>query len=496
MASSAAIIIALLYILLQYWTIRSTDRPAEASNVRSRPLIYSLGVAASGSSWLYYGSTGYAAQQGIEFIGLYIGILLVFTAGFPFLLKMGDLAKAEGITSISDFIGARYGKSFSVAAFVTSISTIGLIPYFALQMTAIHYLFDVVGGSYSPQDPTHHEDHIEVALLFVIAIGVFTILYSARTAQSTERYNGLLHALALDTIIKYGALLLVGIGSVAFFFGAPSEILQLVLTRQEQVPALQQSFSVGNFITLIVLGAASVFLLPSQFHLTVVQNRSDSELRMARWFIPVTLLVVGMFIFPMAIIGALVLPPDTSVDFYFIALPVLAEQDWIRYLAFAGGLAAAGSMMIFPSILLSIMITNDLLLPFLLWRASKTRSRQTPDFSKVLPGLRRASITMILLTAFAYQFTISGHVDFASLILISGTAMMQLVPAFLGGMIWRRATARGARWGMFGGIVVWAYTMVLPSVIDAHSPWLSSGPFGLPALRPNALFGLEASSVK
>lgn len=493
MASLAGIIVALLYFSLQYWTIHSTDRQTEATTAQARPLIYSLGVAASGSSLLYYGSTGYAATHGIEFIGLYIGILLVFTLGFPFLLKISDLAKAEGITSISDFIGARYGKSFSVAAIVTAIATIGLIPYFALQMTAIHYLFDVFGSAYSPQELTNHEGHFEVAFLFVLLIGLFTILYSARSTPSTERYSGLLHGLALDTIIKYGALLCVGIGSVTFFFGSPSDVFQRVAAQQAQIPALQQHFSIGNFISLIVLGASTVFLVPSQFHLIVVQHRSDSELRMTRWFIPATLLAVGIFIFPMAIIGAAVLPQHASVDYYFLALPVLAEQNWIRYFAFAGGLAASTTMMVFPSILLSIMISNDLFLPILLRRFSTTQAGQARDFAKILPRLRRAAITTILLLAFGYQFTISGRVDFASLILISNTAMMQLVPSFLGGMMWRRATARGARWGMLGGIAVWVYTMVFPSFFDVHSTWLTLGPFGLSALRPNGLFGLQAS---
>ncbi|MEP7455746.1 PAS-domain containing protein [Phyllobacterium sp. SB3] len=493
MASWIAIIVAFLYFSTQFWTIHVADRQNKATINRPRPLLYSLAIAASGSSWLYYGSTGYAALHGIEFIGLYVGILLFFTIGFPFLLKLRQLAGTEGITSISDMIGARYGKSFMVAAIVTSIMAIGLIPYFALQMTSIHYLFDILAGAYTPHAEHDHTGHFAIPFLFIGLFAIFIVFYSGRSNPSAERYNGIFHSLALDTVIKYAAISCIGIATATWLFGSPSDILESISANRHRIPALQQDFSLGDFSSLVVLGISSVFLLPSQFHLIVVQNRNDNELRMARWFIPTTMLILGILIFPVAVIGSLVLPSDTSVDFYFLALPVVAGQSWLAMIGLAGGLAAAATMMLFPAILLSVMISNDLLLPILLRRTS-VRTGPPKDFTKVILTLRRAAVFAILLTAFGYQFVISVHVDFASLILISATAMIQLAPAFLGGMFWSGANARGVFLGTFGGMVVWFYTMVLPSLVPIDSSFLAIGPLGVTALRPQALFGLEASN--
>ncbi|MGH6861367.1 MAG: hybrid sensor histidine kinase/response regulator, partial [Phyllobacterium sp.] len=198
MAGFVILPIALLYFLVQSLTIRAVDRRTDARNNAARPLVYSLSLAASGSSWIYYGSTGYAAQYGIEFAGLYIGIVLAYTVGFRFLLRLVRLAKSEGITSISDFIGARYGKSFSVAALVTIIVTIGLIPYIALQMKAIRQLFDVFSGQFDPlASPAGSGTHL-LALSVILGIGLFTVYHSARSSNVTERYDGLIHALAVD----------------------------------------------------------------------------------------------------------------------------------------------------------------------------------------------------------------------------------------------------------------------------------------------------------
>jgi signal transduction histidine kinase/Na+/proline symporter/CheY-like chemotaxis protein len=490
MMALAASLVVIIYFSIQYWVIKSADQQTEAKSNTSRPLLYSLSLAASGSSWMYYGSTSYAAKHGIEFAGLYIGIVLVFTLGFPLLRKIVQLAKSEGIKSISDFIGARYGKSFTVAALVTVITTIGLIPYISLQMTAIHYLIDVLSGVFDPNDILdEHRLHLFIVAI-EIGIGLFTVFYCARSPHFKERYEGLIHALAVDSVIKFTGFVLVGIAAVTFLFGSPTEIFTRLITNQLNIPALQQGMSAGNFIGLILIGASSVLLLPNQFYLTIVQNRGASELSIARWFVPLFLLIIGIFVLPISAIGSMVLPAQASADFYFLSLPLAAGRHWLAIVAFAGGISAATTMIIAPSILLSVMISNDLILPVLLRRANINSPEIAKDFTKIIPNLRRAALIGILIAAFAYQFVVSVRVDFA----VMALAMMQLLPPLLGGLFWRRGTARGAIWGMLAGFCVWAYTMVLPTMLDTGSSIVVDGPFGLAALRPHALFGLEASN--
>lgn len=370
MMALAASLVVIVYFSIQYWVIKSADQQTEAKSNSSRPLLYSLSLAASGSSWMYYGSTSYAAKHGIEFAGLYVGIVLVFTLGFPLLRKIVQLAKSEGIRSISDFIGARYGKSFTVAALVTVITTIGLIPYISLQMTAIHYLIDVFSGVFDPNDILdEHRLHLFIVAV-EIGIGLFTVFYCARSPHFKERYEGLIHALAVDSVIKFTGFVLVGIAAVTFLFGSPTEIFTRLIVKQPDIPALQQGMSAGNFFGLILIGASSVLLLPNQFYLTIVQNRGASELGMARWFVPLFLLIIGIFVLPISAIGSMVLPAQASADFYFLSLPLAAGRHWLAIVAFAGGISAATTMIIAPSILLSVMISNDLILPVLLRRAN------------------------------------------------------------------------------------------------------------------------------
>lgn len=493
MKGLAGIPIVIGYFLLQYCAIRLADVHTKSRNVRGRRVIFSLSIAASGSTWLYFGSPGYAATHGIEFVGLYLGIVLSYTLGFPLLLRIVALAKSEGITSISDFIGARYGKSFSVAAIVTLITTMGLIPYISLQMTAIHYLFDVLGGTFHPHANGEAIDEHALVLLIITAIGCATISYSTRSKHIIDRSDGLLNVLAIDSVIKLAIFILIGL-AVVFFFEVPSvETLNGLKGLQPNLEIDPRPFSPGNLFALVAIGAASVLLLPSQFHLLVVENRVKDELTLMRWLVPLLLLAGGVFVLPLAQLGPSFLEHHAPADFYFMSVPLAAGHYWLGLIAFLGGLSAATTMVFFPSYLLSIMISNDLVLPLLLRRTATATLNESRDFTHTIANLRSGIVAAILITAFAYQFTIQVHVDFASLALVSAIAMMQLLPPFLGALAWRGGTARGARWGMLAGFSVWAYTMVLPTIAGEASPLLINGPFGILALRPHALFGLDAS---
>jgi Na+/proline symporter/signal transduction histidine kinase len=490
MMSLAALLVVLAYFTTQYFAIKWANG---LSNPRTslRRAIYCLSVAASGSSWVYFGSAGYAAKHGLESIALYIGIVLAFTLGFPLLQKIVQLSKAEGIKSISDFIGARYGKSFSVAAVVTVITTIGLIPYISLQITAVHYLIDIYCQSFDQID-LHSEVGVHIVVALVeIGIASYTVFYIAYRPLFKEQYDSLVHGLAFATLVKFVGLFIVGVAAVTFLYGSPFEIFARVISKREQLPMFQAPLSVSNSIGFILIGAASVLLLPNQFYMTIVQNRDDSELRAARWFVPLLLLCFGIFILPLAAIGSTVLPPAASGDFYFLYLPLAAGQNWLATIALVGGLPAATTMIIAPSILLSIMISNDLILPGMLRRIRHSSSDEPKDFTKIIPNIRRVALVGILAAAFAYQFLISIKIDFGAMALVSAIAVIQLLPPLVGGLVWRRGTARGAIWGMVSGFAVWAYTMVLPTLFDAEATFMAHGPFGIEMLRPHSLFGLD-----
>ncbi|MRG56391.1 response regulator [Phyllobacterium sp. SYP-B3895] len=483
-----AVLIIVLYLAFQSIVVRRANRLPSRFRL-PRPFVYSICLAASGTSWLYYGSASYAAKNGIEFVGLFLGIGLMFTLGFPILGKVSQLAKSEGIKSISDFVGARYGKSFSVAALVTAITTIGLIPYIALQFAAIHQMMDIYSNHMS-EGADHH--HMIIALV-QLGIAVYTVYIAARGPQQKDRYDGFIKAVAVGATIKLGVFLLIGIATVTFLFGSPTELFAKAMERRQDIPLLNNGISVANLVALMLVGASTVLLLPNQFYLTIVEHRGGGEMRLARWFTPLLLLIGGVFVIPITVAGAISLPPEAASDFYFICVPIVAGQKLLAGIAFLGGVPAATTMIIAPSILLSIMITNDLMLPLLL-RPAAGNPAEPKDYTKVIPRIRRWSLVAILGIAWAYQYFVSWKMDFSELALISAVAVIQLVPPFVGALIWRRGTARGANWGMIAGFSVWLYTMVIPTLIDPASALLTDGPLGIAALKPQALFGVEAAS--
>ncbi|MEK1889000.1 MAG: NahK/ErcS family hybrid sensor histidine kinase/response regulator [Phyllobacterium sp.] len=487
MGLAVATLIIALYLAFQSLVVKRADRFPGRLRL-PRPVVYSMCLAASGTSWLYYGSVSYAAKNGLECAGVFIGVVLVFTVGFPVLARVAQLAKSEGIKSISDFIGARYGKSFSVAALVTAITTIGLIPYISLQLAATHELIDIFNDHVG--ENTVHQEALVVLIQFGIA--AYTVYFAARAPHLKDRYDGLVKAVAVATAVKVAVFVFVGIAVVGILFSLPTETIGQMIEGQRQIPALNARVSPANLMALMLIGAASVLLLPNQFYLTIVEHRGGGELRVARWLAPLLLFIGGIFVIPIAVAGALMLPVDAASDFYFICVPIIAGHRWLTTIAFAGGVPAATAMIIAPSILLSIMITNDLMLPLLL-RSAADGGAGSKDFTKIIPRIRRWSLIAILAAAGIYQYLVSWKMDFADLALISAVAIMQLVPPFVAALVWRRGTARGASWGMIAGFGVWFYTMVLPTLIAPTSALLAEGPFGIVALKPQALFGVEAA---
>ncbi|MCO4318779.1 PAS-domain containing protein [Phyllobacterium sp. 21LDTY02-6] len=484
---SAAFIIIQLYLLFQALVALQADR-RPVSTRRSRQLLYLLVVIGSGTSWIFYGSPSYAAVHGIEYIGLYIGIILAYTIGFPVLAHVGRVVRQQGIASISDFIGSRYGKSFLVAAVVTAIVTIGLVPYIALQVRALHYL----AGAFKDQPffPTLEHDRAH-GILEIGALILWVVYYCARSQSYGERHEGLLFVLAMDTLIKFGAFVLVGI-SILLVIDWPDASFADRLWQTDIVAGFGQDFSFANLASLALIGAAVIVLLPSQFYVNFVDQRGGQNLRSARWFVPLSLFVMGLFVLPIVIAGQAFSHNPELTDFYFFTAPLAAGANVVSIIAFIGGVAAATSMIFLPSMLLAVSISNDIVLP-LLWRRAAA-DRKGGDFVGTIRNTRMAVIVVVLLIMLIYEHYLSDHIYFASLALISAVALIQLLPAFVGGIFWNRATARGALWGMCGGFAVWIYTMVLPSLLDPASELLIAGPLNLSALRPEALFGSEVSA--
>ena len=489
------VIIAIAYVTLLFVIASLGDRRASRHPERVRPYIYALSLAIYCTSWTFFGSVGLASERGLEFLAIYIGPVLVFLFGYQLLQRIVRLSKAEKITSIADFLAARYGKSFVVASIATIIATVGAIPYIALQLKAISDSVSLMVEHYTGRPPEIDLFIGDISLLVAILLALFAVLFGTRHADATEHQDGLVLAVAVESVVKLAAFLAVGIFVVFLFFDGPADLIEAVRGNAEVAAASVYPTSFATWFVLTLLSTFAIIMLPRQFYVMIVENRGPGELRTATWLFPIYLVLINLFVIPIAFAGIVTVGSQTSADLYVLSLPLLAGNDLLAMAAFIGGLSAATAMVIVASVALSIMISNDLVIPLLFRRLIRSGRTGYEDWSQIILNVRRAAIFLVLFAAFLYYRETTHNTRLASIGLMSFAAIAQFAPAFFGGLLWRRANGRGAIIGMTGGILVWAYTLLLPSLAPADLPLVVHGPFGLEALRPRALFGVVAEPL-
>ncbi|GHD14621.1 PAS-domain containing protein [Tianweitania populi] len=486
----SVVLAALAYVTLLFLVASLGDRRrVAAKSAGGRPLTYAFSLAIYCTSWTFFGSVGLASERTLEFLAIYIGPVLVFVFGYPLLRRIIRIAKSEKITSIADFLAARYGKSFAVASLATLIATLGTIPYIALQLKAISETVSLMVEHYNTRPPDVQFFVGDISLTIAMLLAVFAVLFGTRHADATEHQNGLILAVAVESIVKLASFVAVGVAVTFFLFGGVGPIVEAIGNNQRVQEAVGYNTSLPTWIVTTLLSAFAIVMLPRQFHVTVVENRTDAELRTATRVFPLYLIAINIFVLPIAFAGLTFVGSSTSADLYVLALPLIAGHDGLAMLAFIGGLSAATAMVIVASVALSVMISNDLIIPLFVRRLVQPDRRGVEDWSRLILNVRRASIFIVLLAAFFYYRETTNNTRLASIGLISFAAVAQFAPSFLGGLIWRRANGRGAVLGMLTGIIFWAYTLLLPSLAPADTAILTRGLFGMEALRPQSLFG-------
>jgi Na+/proline symporter/CheY-like chemotaxis protein len=460
---------------------------------RARLFIYPLSLAIYCTSWTFFGSVGLASRTGYDFLTIYVGPILVIGLCSPLIMRIVRLAKAQNITSIADFIAARYGKAQTVAGTVALIAIVGTIPYIALQLKAVSSSLTTILVHIGPASGAMQPVLGDIALYVAMAMAIFAVLFGTRHIDATEHQDGLMLAIATESIVKLVAFVGVGIFVTFWMFDGPLALFAQALERSDTAAVLTREPVVGTLVAMTLLSLFAIVLLPRQFHVTVVENNSEDEIRRAAWLFPLYLVLINLFVVPIALAGLLTFSPgQVDSDMFVLALPLAAHSDLFTVAAFIGGLSAATAMVIVESVALAIMISNDILMPLVLQRR-ETLITGRDNVGRLLLIVRRAAIFVILLLAYVY-YRLAGDAQLASIGLLSFAAVAQLAPAFFGGLIWRRATARGALAGMTVGILAWAYTLLLPSLADAGivgPTLLSEGPWGNALLRPQALLGLD-----
>ena len=494
----AAVSFAYLGVLfaLAYWADRRAD---QGRSVIDRPTVYALSLAVYCTAWTFYGSVGRAASGGLGFLAIYLGPTLIVLLWGGLLVKIVRVCKAERITSIADFIASRYGKSHLLGSLVTVIAVIGVVPYIALQLKAISRSFTILQGypaivmpDPAATQPIWHDTAFVVALL----LALFTILFGTRHMDASERHEGLVAAIAFESLVKLAAFLAVGVFIVYHLYGG-GDLTQARL-EAAAVPAAQALFQprlgeFANWLGTSFLAALAVMFLPRQFQVAVVENSDERHIQRAIWLFPLYLLLINLFVLPIALAGVLTFGAGgVDADTFVLTLPMVLGEPWLALFVFIGGLSAATGMVIVETIALATMVSNDLLLPVLLRRWGGTLPPEA-DMGRLLLLIRRGAIIAILLLGYLYYHLAGDAYALVSIGLISFAAVAQFAPPILAGLYWRGGTREGALAGLAAGFAVWLYTLLIPSF--AKSGWLpldfiTAGPFGIGLLKPQALLGL------
>jgi len=493
------VLISITYASVLFLIAWAGDRhPGLYRHRLARTHIYSLSLAVYFTSWTFYGAVGRATQEGLAFLPIYLGPLLVFVFFAPLLRRIIYISKRNNSTSIADFIASRYGKSQLLAAMVAIFALIGSVPYIALQLKAIALGFNVLtAGDYGHQ-PAGNAAWNDSAWYITLALAAFTVLFGTRHLESTEHHRGMIQAVAFESLIKLIAFVAVGLfvgyglynGFGDLFTRArQAELLGTLTTDAVEIPA---------FVTQTLVGMLAIICLPRQFHVMVVENTDHRDFEIARWAMPIYLVIASAFVLPIAAAGLLDAGlaagnPDTII----LQLPIQAGEQWLAVLAFLGGGSAAAAMVIVCSVAIATMVSNEIIMPGLLRYFRPGMNRRT-DLSFLLLTIRRVAIFVVLLTAYGFYRMAGADYSLTAFGLLSFAAAAQFGPALVGGIIWRRGNFTGAVWGLGLGFLMWCYTLLVPAL--ASTGWISDtlidyGLLGLNWTRPTALFGSELDQV-
>ena len=475
-ATVALAYMAILFAIAFYGDRRSTPLPP-----RVRAWVYSLSLAVYCTSWTFFGAVGQAAEQLWSFLPIYLGPILLLVCAPWVLQKMVMISKQENITSIADFIAARYGKSQALAVVVALICLVGVLPYIALQLKGIVLGVNLLIGAGADATGTRAQD---TALVVSLVLALFTIVFGTRNLDATEHHRGMVLAIAFESLVKLFAFLAVGAFVTYGLYDGPDDLFDQAMLAPRLEEYWKETINWPSMVVQTGVAMMAIICLPRQFHVTVVENIDPQDLNVAKWVFPAYLALAALFVVPIALAGQMLLPSSVLPDSFVISLPLAQSHPALALLAFIGGASAATGMVIVASVALSTMVSNDMLLPWLLRRNNAERPFEV--FRQWMLSVRRVTIVVILLLAYVSYRLLGSTASLATIGQIAFAAVTQLAPAMLGALYWKQANRRGVFAGLAAGTFLWFYTLILP--IAAHGLGLSLSSFpGLTWLHSNPL---------
>ena len=482
------IIIVLAYVGLLFGIAQLAERSAaKGRSWANNPIVYALGLGVYCTTWTFYGSTGKAAKDGMLWLTIYLGPTLAMALSPWFLGRFVRVKSHLRVTSIADFISARYGKSQAVAAVVTLMLLVGIVPYIALQLRAVTGTFSLLTTTAQGSE-AHWISPIVIVLMFA-----FTVMFGMRRLDPTERHPGMMVSLSAESVVKLLAFLAAGVFVTHSVFGGFGGFLKQLdehIAQPANYSGVESAADVINFVVYLVLATSAFMFLPRQFHVSVVENSNARHVRTAAWLVPLYLVAINVFVLPIAV-GGLITTPKGLPDQFVLALPMRADQHVLTAFVFLGGFSAAVGMLMVETMAMATMVSNHLVLPLI------ESHQKLWGLRRHLLGARWLAAALLILASYGFEIGTGHSVMLVSMGMLSFAAVTQFGPAMIGAFYWRNASRGGALIGLSAGFAVWTYTLLLPTLI--RSNWLpqsllTEGPAAIAWLKPEALFGLSGLS--
>ncbi len=442
------------YISLLFLIAYLGDKYKNKLKAKQQTIIYALSLGVYCTSWGFLGTSAQAAHNSFTYLSVYLAPILLFVFAWPFIQRIMKTSLQLKITSIADLLSARFGKSQNLAVIITVVALIGTMPYIALQLKAIIYSYQTLQET--PDLPTW-----QLGLIVSIILSVFTIIFGVRTIDITERHPGVMIAVAFESLVKLIAFILVGLFVCFVIYDSPMDIW---LLSQDQLNISKQ-FELNNIVSMfgmLIIVMSAFLCLPRQFQVMFIEIKKQKTSSMARWLLPIYVLLFAFFAAPLGFAGLLNYGNSIKADAYVLFLPALNGHTWLSLFSFLGAVSAASSMVIVSTIALSTMLSNEIVFP-LMFKFSRQQHHDFNHFQSQLLLIRKTLVLLVVFLSYGLLL-LSPQDTLSSLGEVAFGAIAQIGPALFVAFYWRKATLAGVLTGISSGFIIWTLFNLLPQL--------------------------------
>ena len=451
---SQLLLLSALYLLALFGVAWLSERGVIPRRLVRHPLTYTLSLGVFASAWAFYSSVGLAYQYGYGFLACYLGVSGAFLLAPVLLQPILRITRTYQLSSLADLFAFRFRSSWA-GGLTTLFMLIGILPLLALQIQAVT---DAIGIL------TREPPHARVALSYCALIILFTILFGARHIATREKHEGLVFAMAFESVVKLGALAGIGLYALYRVFDGPQGLEAWLQDNQEALATLHTPLQEGPWRTLLLVFFASAIVMPHMYHMAFTENLRPRNLATASWGLPLFLLLISLPV-PLILWAGLKLGAGTHPEFFTLGVGLALDHPALTLLAYIGGLSASSGLIIVATLALSGMALNHLVLPVF-------QPSGESNIYAWLKWTRRSLIIAIILAGYGFYLLLGAERDLSALGIVSFVATLQFLPGVLAVLYWPSANRRGLIAGLLAGFAIWSLTMLLPLVGNVPGVYL------------------------